>query len=609
MPSFHWWRTVFWLIPAISVYTIVLGAAVPGVDARSIGGAGWRTGCARTWAWLILVTTGVRTAVRGVERVDRRAPCVFVSNHQSIYDIPVLFVALPVQLRIIAKASLGRFPVLGWAPALDRPPAGGPAPGPGASALKQVGRLMRRGSLADRVSGRDAKPRRTGGSFPARPVPAGDRGRAAGGAGGGVGHAARHAQGDADDAARRRRAGGASAAVHGRPDARRRPGAGRARSRHHRGDRSPSWRTHARSGDHRGGRARRARRRRRAQAAPLHRRAHPAGARAGAVRPQRAGRRRSSSCCRRRWPRIRRSGCRRWRPPCESSPAAERRQDSVAAGPRRPRATRSRWCWSTTRRGPSARRPLIGRVIDAAAEAGAAVPAVQATDTVKQSAAAGRTCRGGRDAPARAHPPGPDAAGLPHGRVARRGRARQERGSTRRTSRCWRNGPGYAVRLVEGDPENVKITTPADLDRASGRMARTGPGSAGAVRLGIGYDLHRTVAGRPLILGRGARAARSGAGRALGRRRGLPRPDRRRSGRRRGGRRRAAFLQPRSPLEGRVEHRSAGARGGHRARARVRGRQRRRRGHRRAPAHRPRTPPRCGNGWRRRSRWRWTRSA
>jgi 1-acyl-sn-glycerol-3-phosphate acyltransferase len=39
---------------------------------------------------------------------------VFVSNHQSIYDIPAIFASLPFQLRIIAKDSLARFPVLGW---------------------------------------------------------------------------------------------------------------------------------------------------------------------------------------------------------------------------------------------------------------------------------------------------------------------------------------------------------------------------------------------------------------------------------------------------------------------------------------------------------------
>jgi 1-acyl-sn-glycerol-3-phosphate acyltransferase len=39
---------------------------------------------------------------------------VFISNHQSIYDTPVVFASLPYQLRIIAKESLARFPVLGW---------------------------------------------------------------------------------------------------------------------------------------------------------------------------------------------------------------------------------------------------------------------------------------------------------------------------------------------------------------------------------------------------------------------------------------------------------------------------------------------------------------
>ena len=39
---------------------------------------------------------------------------MFVSNHQSIYDTPVVFASLPYQIRIIAKESLARFPVLGW---------------------------------------------------------------------------------------------------------------------------------------------------------------------------------------------------------------------------------------------------------------------------------------------------------------------------------------------------------------------------------------------------------------------------------------------------------------------------------------------------------------
>ena len=113
MKPWHWWRTVFFLIPAISLYTIVLGSASllsTVVDRR--GNVGHQ--CARAWSWLILKTTGVRVEVEGLERLDPARSYVFAANHQSIYDIPILFASLPFQLRIIAKESLGRIPFMGW---------------------------------------------------------------------------------------------------------------------------------------------------------------------------------------------------------------------------------------------------------------------------------------------------------------------------------------------------------------------------------------------------------------------------------------------------------------------------------------------------------------
>ena len=113
IPPYHWWRTVFFLIPAISVYTIVLGAI--SIASSVFDRRGYTAhACARAWSWLILKTTGVRVQVEGLDRVQPGTTYVFVSNHQSIYDIPVLFASLPFQLRIIAKESLARFPVLGW---------------------------------------------------------------------------------------------------------------------------------------------------------------------------------------------------------------------------------------------------------------------------------------------------------------------------------------------------------------------------------------------------------------------------------------------------------------------------------------------------------------
>ena len=113
IPPFHWWRTVFFLIPAITFYTVGLGAL--SILSSLFDRRGYFSHrCARAWSRLILATTGVRTSIEGLERLTPGTTYVFVSNHQSIYDIPVIFASLPYQLRIIAKQSLSRFPVLGW---------------------------------------------------------------------------------------------------------------------------------------------------------------------------------------------------------------------------------------------------------------------------------------------------------------------------------------------------------------------------------------------------------------------------------------------------------------------------------------------------------------
>jgi 2-C-methyl-D-erythritol 4-phosphate cytidylyltransferase / 2-C-methyl-D-erythritol 2,4-cyclodiphosphate synthase len=54
---------------------------------------------------------------------------------------------------------------------------------------------------------------------------------------------------------------------------------------------------------------------------------------------------------------------------------------------------------------------------------------------------------------------------------------------------------GYRVHVVIGDPGNSKVTTAADLARARARVEPAGG------RVGVGYDLHRLIEGRPLVLG------------------------------------------------------------------------------------------------------------
>ena len=144
LPPFHWWRTVFYLIPAISLYTIVLGT-VSLVSTLFDRKGDFAHRCARAWSRLILATSGVRVQVTGLERLDPERSYVFAANHQSIFDIPIVFSALPYQLRIVAKDSLGRIPFMGWHLhraghlLVDRK-------NPGPDIVQKMARLVREGS-------------------------------------------------------------------------------------------------------------------------------------------------------------------------------------------------------------------------------------------------------------------------------------------------------------------------------------------------------------------------------------------------------------------------------------------------------------------------------
>jgi 1-acyl-sn-glycerol-3-phosphate acyltransferase len=68
---------------------------------------------ARTWSWLILKTIFSPVTVVGRENLPHGAS-VIAANHQSAIDIPVLYVNLPTQFRIVAKVELFRYPFMGW---------------------------------------------------------------------------------------------------------------------------------------------------------------------------------------------------------------------------------------------------------------------------------------------------------------------------------------------------------------------------------------------------------------------------------------------------------------------------------------------------------------
>jgi 1-acyl-sn-glycerol-3-phosphate acyltransferase len=67
------------------------------------------------WARSILAASPIEITVTGLSNIDPAKSYVYMSNHQSNYDIPVLLGHLPVQFRWLAKIELFRIPLFGYA--------------------------------------------------------------------------------------------------------------------------------------------------------------------------------------------------------------------------------------------------------------------------------------------------------------------------------------------------------------------------------------------------------------------------------------------------------------------------------------------------------------
>ena len=150
---------------------------------------------------------------------------------------------------------------------------------------------------------------------------------------------------------------------------------------------------------------------------------------------------------------------------------------------------------------PFATADLFSRVIDAAARGGAAIAAVQASDTVKEATAApgvrivARTMA--RESMYLAQTPQAfsrevleEAIQLGHQALTM---ATDEASLAEQA--------GHSVALVDGESTNIKITTEHDLNVSKAMLGIRDLGLGISPRVGTGYDLHRLEAGKPLIIG------------------------------------------------------------------------------------------------------------
>jgi 2-C-methyl-D-erythritol 4-phosphate cytidylyltransferase/2-C-methyl-D-erythritol 2,4-cyclodiphosphate synthase len=136
---------------------------------------------------------------------------------------------------------------------------------------------------------------------------------------------------------------------------------------------------------------------------------------------------------------------------------------------------------------------VIRRTIDAADAGGAAIAALRARDTVKRAGVDGIiTATLPREEIFLAQTPQAFRVTVLRDALAFADDATDEAALAERA--------GHHVRVVDGDARNLKVTTPEDLAIAE-RLLTGASAPVSPLRIGNGYDLHRLVPGRPLILG------------------------------------------------------------------------------------------------------------
>ncbi|HTM46972.1 MAG TPA: lysophospholipid acyltransferase family protein [Polyangiaceae bacterium] len=105
----------------LSLGTLLLAAyetakiSVPTIVDALGGGADVRV-CDRrldSWSAQLLKQAGVSLQTAGLELIEPKTSYIVMSNHQSLYDIPVLFQGLKIPIRMVAKKELFRIPIMG----------------------------------------------------------------------------------------------------------------------------------------------------------------------------------------------------------------------------------------------------------------------------------------------------------------------------------------------------------------------------------------------------------------------------------------------------------------------------------------------------------------
>jgi 1-acyl-sn-glycerol-3-phosphate acyltransferase len=108
----RWLRGALVADPAIILATILFGTISLVASFFDESGK-TQAAVAKLWGRVLLFVSGVHVEVEGLHHVDRSGSYIFMANHTSYMDTPVVLANISVQFRFLAKRGLFQIPFLG----------------------------------------------------------------------------------------------------------------------------------------------------------------------------------------------------------------------------------------------------------------------------------------------------------------------------------------------------------------------------------------------------------------------------------------------------------------------------------------------------------------
>lgn len=113
LPALYRWRTNLTSIPLLVLATTFFGSCALMVSLFEKNGR-MQHRIAQYWAWCLVRFSGAQLLIEGRENLNTNSHAVYISNHASYMDTPVIFSSLPFQFRILARQKLWAIPFIGW---------------------------------------------------------------------------------------------------------------------------------------------------------------------------------------------------------------------------------------------------------------------------------------------------------------------------------------------------------------------------------------------------------------------------------------------------------------------------------------------------------------